>query len=99
MKASIAIQILPQADSDKEVVRIVDRCIDVIASHGLHYEVAPFETTIEGDSIDELLDIAKQCIHTALAEGAGKVSAYIKTVCKETGDILSIDEKIGKYKN
>ncbi len=31
MKASIAIQILPQADSDKEVVRIVDRCIDVIA--------------------------------------------------------------------
>ena len=41
MKANVAIQILPAAPNDQEVVRIVDEVIDYIASTGLYYYVGP----------------------------------------------------------
>ena len=47
MKASVAIQVLPKADNDQELVRIVDEVIAYIKSTGLHCSVGPFETTIE----------------------------------------------------
>ena len=97
MSASIAIQILPKVDTDQEVCRIVDDVIAYIGCTGLNYHVGPFETTIEGDSIDELMDIAKECLHVAVRSGAPKVSAYIKAVHRPEGEILSIDQKIGKY--
>lgn len=97
MSASIAIQVLPQAENDQELCRIVDEVIDYIRQTGLRYEVGPFETTIEGDSYDQLMDIAKECQHVAVRAGAPKVSAYIKVVYCPEGDILTIDQKIGKY--
>lgn len=97
MNASVAIQVLPAADNDQELCRMVDEVIAYIASTGLHYEVGPFETTIEGDSYDQLMDIVKECQHVAVRAGAKKVSAYIKVVYRPEGDILSIDQKIGKY--
>ncbi len=99
MSASIAIQVLPQADNDKELCRMVDEVIAYIAGTGLRYEVGPFETTIEGDSYDQLMDIAKECQHVAVRAGAEKVSAYIKVVYSPEGEILTIDQKIGKYQN
>ncbi len=98
MSASIAIQILPQAGSDEEVCRIVDEVIAYLASTGLRYEVGPFETTVEGESIDELLEVAKECQHVAARAGAEKVSSYIKTVYRPEGKVLTIDQKIGKYR-
>ena len=98
MSASIAIQVLPQADNDKELCRMVDEVIAYIASTGLRYEVGPFETTIEGESYDQLMDIAKECQHVAVHAGASKVSAYSKVVYRPEGEILTIDQKIGKYK-
>ena len=80
MKASVAIQSLPQADNDQELVRMVDEVIDYIRSTGLNYYVGPFETTIEGDNYDQLMDIVKECQHVAVRAGAKKVSAYIKVV-------------------
>ena len=99
MNASIAIQVLPAVSDDRELCRIVDEVIDYIKSTGLHYEVGPFETTIEGDSYEELMDIATNCQLVAIRAGAPKVSAYIKVVYQPSGDILTIDDKIGKYKN
>ena len=61
MKASVAIQSLPQADNDQELVRMVDEVIDYIKAQGLNYYVGPFETTIEGDDYDQLMDIVKEC--------------------------------------
>ena len=52
MKASIAIQVLPEAANDDELIRIVDEVIAFIKSSGLHCHVGPFETTIEGDDYD-----------------------------------------------
>lgn len=98
MSASIAIQVLPEAKNNEELCYIVDQVIAYIASTGLRYEVGPFETTIEGDSYDELMDIVKQCQHVAIAAGAPKVSAYIKIVYRPEGEILTIDQKISKYK-
>ena len=86
---SVAIQVLPSAENDQELCRIVDEVIAYIAGTGLRYEVGPFETTIEGDDYDQLMDIVA---------GAKKVSAYVKVVYRPEGEILSIDQKIGKYK-
>ncbi|GAP02136.1 hypothetical protein FPFC_010140 [Fructobacillus pseudoficulneus] len=99
MSASIAIQVLPAAENDQELIRIVDEVIAYIASTGLRYEVGPFETTIEGDDYDQLMMIAKECQHVAVRAGAQKVSAYIKVAYQPEGEILTIDQKIGKYQN
>ena len=98
MSAGIAIQILPQADTDEEICRIVDEVIAYIASTGLRYEVGPFETSIEGGSLDELMEVAKECHHVAARAGARKVSSYINTVYRQEGQVLTIDQKIGKYR-
>lgn len=98
MSASIAIQVLPQAENDKELCRMVDEVIAYIAGTGLKYVVGPFETTIEGESYDQLMEIAKECQKVAIRAGAPKVSAYIKVNYCPEGDILTIDQKIGKYR-
>ena len=97
MSASIAIQILPKVETDAEVVRIVDDVIAYIQSTGLTYQVGAFETTIEGESYDELMDVAKECLKVAVRSGAPKVSAYIKAVYRPDGEILTIEQKTGKY--
>jgi len=97
MNASVAIQVLPEAENDAELVRMVDEVIAYIQSIGLPYYVGPFETTIEGDSYDQLMDVVKECQHVAIRAGAPKVSAYIKVVYKPEGEILSIAQKMGKY--
>ena len=97
MNASIAIQILPAAPNQDELIRIVDEVIAYIKSTGLHCHVGPFETTIEGDDYDQLLDIVKECQHVAVRAGAKKVSAYVKIVWQPEGEILTIEKKTGKY--
>lgn len=97
MQASVAIQVLPAAKNDEELVRIVDEVIDYIKSTGLHYYVGPFETTIEGESYDQLMDIVKECQHVAIKAGAPKVSAYVKVVYEPEGEILTIDKKVTKH--
>lgn len=97
MKASIAIQVLPAAASDEELIRIVDEVIAYIKSSGLHCHVGPFETTIEGEDYNQLMDIAKECQHIAIRAGAEKVSAYMKVVYQPEGEILTIDRKISKH--
>ena len=98
MSASIAIQVLPKVETDEEVVRIVDDVIAYIQSTGLSYQVGAFETTIEGENIDALVDVAKECMKVAVRSGAPKVSAYIKAVYRPEGDILTIEQKTGKYR-
>ena len=97
MKASVAIQTLPTAENDEELVRMVDEVIDYIKSTGLNYYVGPFETTIEGEDYDQLMDIVKECQHVAVRAGAPKVAAYIKVVYEPEGEILTIDKKVTKH--
>ena len=97
MNASIAIQVLPKVDSDAEVVRIVDEVIAYIKNSGLNCYVGPFETTIEGDSYDQLMEIVAECQKVAIRAGAPSVSAYVKIVYKPEGGVLTIDEKVAKH--
>ncbi len=97
MQASVAIQVLPGVQDTEELVRIVDEVIDYIKSTGLNYYVGPFETTIEGDSYDRLMDIVKECQHVAIRAGAPSVSAYVKVAYKPEGGVLTIDQKVTKH--
>lgn len=97
MEASVAIQSLPAAADDEELIRIVDEVIAYIAESGYSYYVGPFETTIEGP-YDELMDIVKECQHIAIRAGAPSVAAYIKVSYKPEGEVLSIERKVGKYR-
>ena len=97
MKSSIAIQVLPKTDSEDELIRIVDEVIAFIKSNGLHCHVGPFETTVEGESYDQLMDIVKECQHVAIKAGAKQVSAYVKVVYNPNSKILTIDKKITKH--
>ena len=97
MTASIAIQVLPKAESEDELIRIVDEVIAYIASTGLNYYVGPFETTIEGESYDELMAIATECQKVAIRAGCDSVSAYIKVVYRPEGEVLTIDKKVSKH--
>lgn len=97
MKASVAIQTLPAAANDEELIRIVDEVIAYIKSTGLNYCVGPFETAIEGDDYDRLMDVVKQCQHVAVRAGAESVSAYIKVTYRPEGEVLTIDKKVTKH--
>ena len=97
MKASIAIQVLPAVETQDELIRIVDEVIAYIKSSGLHCHVGPFETTVEGDDYNQLMDIVKECQHVAVKAGAESVSAYVKVVYRPEGEILTIDKKITKH--
>ena len=46
MNASVAIQSLPDAANDEELIRIVDEVIAYIKSTGLNCYVGPFETDV-----------------------------------------------------
>ena len=96
MEASVAIQSLPAAENDEELIRIVDEVIAYIANSGYNYYVGPFETTIEGP-YDALMDIVKECQHIAVRAGAPSVAAYVKISYKPEGEVLSIERKVGKY--
>ena len=95
VEASVAIQVLPKVSETAEVIRIVDKVIEYIASTGLKYFVGPFETTIEGD-YDSLMDIVKECQKICIREGAGGVSSYVKISYNPEG-VLTIGEKVDKY--
>ena len=96
MKTSIAIQVLPAAQSTDEVVRIVDEVIAYIQSTGLHYHVGPFETTIEGD-YDTLMEIVKGCSQICVEAGAPGVMTYVKINYAPAG-VLTMEEKTAKHR-
>ncbi len=97
MKASVAIQVLPEVPNEDELIRIVDEVIAYIKSTGLNCYVGPFETTIEGDSYDELMEIVANCQKVALNAGCPSVSSYVKIVYRPEGEILTIDKKVSKH--
>ena len=96
MNASVAIQVLPEAKDDEELIRVVDEVIAYIKSTGYNCYVGPFETAIEGD-YDALMDIVKECQHIAIRAGAPSVTAYIKVTYRPEGEVLTIEKKVAKH--
>lgn len=98
MNTSVAIQVLPKAKDNEELIRVVDEVIAYIAGTGLRYFVSPFETTVEGD-YDELMELVKQCQLICIKAGAPSVMSFVKISYNPGNDFLSIEKKTGKYQN
>lgn len=97
INASVAIQILPNAKNSEELIKIVDEVIAYIKSKNLKTHIGPFETTIEGN-YEDLMEIIKESQLIAIKAGASGLMSYIKINYKPNGDLLTIEEKINKYK-
>ena len=89
---NVAVQVLPLAE---DAFPIVDRAIEAIASHGVHYEVTAMETVMEGE-LDELLAAAKAAHLACFEAGATKVVTFIKIGDSVHG--TTIEEKVSKYR-
>jgi uncharacterized protein (TIGR00106 family) len=87
------VQVLPLADN---AYFIVGKAIEVIQASGVKYEVGPLETVLEGDDLDQLLEVAKSAHRSCFEAGAGKVVTIIKIADAVQG--TSIDEKVSKYR-
>jgi uncharacterized protein YqgV (UPF0045/DUF77 family) len=90
---NVSIQVLPLTE---DAISVVDSAIRTIQASGVRYEVGPMETVLEGEDLDELLEVAKAAHRECLAKGAGKVVSFIK-IAEAVGG-TSIDEKTAPYR-
>lgn len=90
---NIGVQVLPLAE---DVFAIVDKAIEAIKASGMKYEVGPLETVLEGDDLDQLLEVAKSAHRACFEAGASKVVTIIKIADALEG--TSIEEKVGNYR-
>lgn len=56
----------------------VKKAINVVKKSGISYLITPMGTIMEGDSIDELLDIVKEAHEELIRNGAKRVVTSIK---------------------
>jgi uncharacterized protein YqgV (UPF0045/DUF77 family) len=94
--ASIALQIIPKAKDDKNMIAIIDEVIALISRSGVRYEVGPMETTMEGD-LDTLCDIVRKAQDIAIKKGASSVFSNIKILYNPDG-VMTIEEKVTKHR-
>ncbi len=90
---NVAVQVLPFTE---DVFRVVDKAIEAIQASGVKYDVGPMETTLEGDDLDQLLEVAKAAHRACFEAGARAVVTIIKIADALEG--TSIEQKVGKYR-
>ena len=90
---NVGVQVLPLHEN---VYPIVDAAIKIIQDSGVKYEVGPLETVLEGDDLDQLIDIAKSAHNECFKAGAGKVVTIIK-IC-DALEGTTIEDKVSKYR-
>jgi len=90
---NVGVQVLPMVE---DIYPVVDKAIEAIQSSGVKYVVGPLETTLEGDDLDQLLEVAKSAHRACFEAGAGKVVTIIKIADALEG--TTIEEKVGKYR-
>lgn len=94
--ASLAIQILPLDAKEEETLQVVDKVIEYIQSKTDTYEVAAFETTIEGE-YEELMELLTELVKIA-GDAHPNIFANVKIRYKGEGQVLTTDEKTAKYR-
>ena len=90
---NVGVQVLPLVE---DVYPVVDKAIAAIQASGVKYEVGPLETTLEGDDLDQLLEVAKSAHRACFKAGASRVVTIIKIA--EAVEGTSIEEKTSKYR-
>lgn len=97
VNCSIALQILPLGASQEATLEVVDSVIAFIASKTDNYEVAAFETTIQGD-YDTLMPILKEAIEVA-SQTHHKIFTNVKISYDTKGSVLTIEDKTTKHRH
>jgi uncharacterized protein (TIGR00106 family) len=90
---NVGVQVLPLVDN---VYSVIDKAIEAIQASGVKYEIGPLETTLEGDDLDQLIEVAKSAHRACFKAGASKVVTIIKIA--EALEGTTIEEKVGKYR-
>ena len=94
-RATLALQVLPLNAPD--ALAAVDAAIAVIRGSGVSHEVGPMETTIEGDSLRELLDVAARAHDAAVTTADGPVQTNIRMIESPVG-IASMHDKTAPFR-
>ncbi len=90
-----AIQVLPLVENPTAYA-IVDECIAIIQKSGLHYEVGPFETTVDG-TYEEVIELITSIKNHCLTLNANEIIINTKMSFRKNGDAL-MNEKTDKYR-
>jgi uncharacterized protein (TIGR00106 family) len=90
---NVSVQVLPLTD---DALPVVDRAIHVIRESGVRYEVGPLETVLEGEDLDELLEVAKSAHRACFESGVENVVTVIKIADSVHG--TTIDGKTRQYR-
>jgi uncharacterized protein YqgV (UPF0045/DUF77 family) len=89
---NVAVQVLPLV---QDFLPAVDSAIAVIDASGVHHEVGPMETTMQG-RLDRLLEIARQAHLAAMRTSGGAVVTLIKIGDRPQGTTMA--EKVEKHR-
>ncbi len=93
--ATLAIQVLPLQSED--VLAAVDAAIAAIKRAGVRHEVGPMETTLEGDDLNALVEVALGA-HRAALESSGSVQSNIRILSRPSG-LMSMEEKVAPHRS
>jgi uncharacterized protein YqgV (UPF0045/DUF77 family) len=94
--ALVSIQIIPKAESKKELFSLVDAAIEVIEQAGVKYEVHPLETTMEGD-FSHLLSVIEKMNQRMIELGSPNVISQVKILFQPDG--ITMDTLTEKYRS
>ncbi len=92
--ATLAIQVLPLECDDP--INAVNAAIAVIRDSGVVYEVGGMETTLEGDDVDRLLELAAAA-HRAALKTSSAVQSNIRLLERPSG-LMTIGEKTAPFR-
>ncbi|RWZ58087.1 thiamine-binding protein [Halobacillus fulvus] len=84
----VSIQIIPKTPKGEDVIPYVDEAISIIDQSGLHYEVHPLETTIEGNLAD-ILPVIEKMNQAMTARGCKNVLSQIKILYQPEGATMN----------
>ncbi|REB05291.1 thiamine-binding protein [Sporosarcina sp. BI001-red] len=93
--ALVSIQIIPKTPNGEDVIPYVDAAIEVIAKSGVPYQVAPLETTMEGE-LGNLLSIIEKMNMRMTELGAPSVISQVKIYTNPKG--ASMEKLTEKYR-
>jgi uncharacterized protein (TIGR00106 family) len=75
--AVVEVSITPLGTATPSVSAFVAGCIKLVKASGLHYQLTPMGTVIEGD-LDSILRVVRQMHEAPFKAGAVRVSTQVK---------------------
>ena len=90
---TVSVQVLPLLTP--EPYPIVDAAIAAIAATGIHYQVTPMETVLQG-TYDECMAAVKAAHDACFTAGVQSAITYVKISDAVNGS--TIDDKMAKYR-